>query len=205
LKQKVLDDYVLPYKVLETSEPFNPHNIAQDLSIWLRSRVRAKMQVDQHIRHGFDVPTELDRLTETDIIQLIQRKGTVQDDNLSRKDFDVAFDPISRPEKNYVWTATSNSISTFNGSLAPIVEDTAPYVRSIVAFDARLAQDRARLSNLLSEGGIGGKRMRTTRAAMSALEGSARKTTRKEKYFSAPLNSYLVAGTGMQGWMDAIV
>jgi hypothetical protein len=77
-------------------------------------------------------------------------------------------------------------------------------VRSIVAYDAKLQQERARLSNLLSEGGRKGKRLRTTRSALSALEGGARKTTRPEKYFRVPLNPHLVNRTGLQSWQDAV-
>ncbi len=84
-----------------------------------------------------------------------------------------------------------------------IVEDMAPYVRSIVAYDARLQEDRLKLSNLMSEGGRKGKRMRTTRAAMSALEGGARKTTRRDRYFPATLNQVFVLKTGMPSWIEA--
>jgi len=60
------------------------------------------------------------------------------------------------------------------------------------------------MSNMLSEGGgRKGKRMRTTRAAMSALEGGARSTTRRDRYFTSKLNSQFVLQTGMQSWLDA--
>src|SRR6266566_7956553 len=86
--------------------------------------------------------------------------------------------------------------SVFDGTVRPITIDVAPYVRSIVAYDARLQKQRLKLSNLISEGGRGPKRMRTTRAAMSALEGGSRSATRKEKWFSADLNTALVLRTG---------
>jgi len=45
--------------------------------------------------------------------------------------------------------------------------------------------------------------MRTTRSAMSALEGGARSTTRRDRYFGPGLNPHFVLHTGMQSWTDA--
>lgn len=84
-----------------------------------------------------------------------------------------------------------------------IASEIAPYVRSIVAYDSHLQQERAKLSNLLSAGGRSGKRMRTTRSAMSALEGGKRNTTRRERWFGDALNKELVLKTGLQTWLDA--
>ena len=47
--------------------------------------------------------------------------------------------------------------------------------------------------------------MRTTRSAMSALEGGARSTTRRDRYFGPGLNPYFVLRTGMQSWLDAMI
>lgn len=203
--QKTLDDYILPHRTLTTAEPFDSKSCAKDISLWLRSRARAYFQVDGHIKHDLEVPTQLDRLNEASLIQLIRTKATTENKTIDRESIDSAFEPITNPEKAYVWSNLPPSMSMFSGNLGPIVEDAAPYVRSIVAYDSRLAQERVHMSNLLSEGGTRGKRMRTTRAAMSALEGGARKTTRREKYFNASLNPYLVMRTGMESWMDAAV
>jgi hypothetical protein len=94
----------------------------------------------------------------------------------------------------------------FDRTTTLICLDVAPYIRSIVAYDATLAAERARLSNLLSEGGGSrkGKRLRTTRSALSALEGGARRTTRREKYFRVLLNPYLIARTGKKEWREAV-
>jgi hypothetical protein len=41
---------------------------------------------------------------------------------------------------------------------------------------------------------------------MSALEGGARSTTRRDKYFTHPgLNPYLVLKTGQKSWQDALL
>ena len=38
---------------------------------------------------------------------------------------------------------------------------------------------------------------------MSALEGGARSTTRRDRYFGPGLNPYYVLRTGKQSWLDA--
>jgi hypothetical protein len=38
---------------------------------------------------------------------------------------------------------------------------------------------------------------------MSALEGGARKTTRRDRWFTGKVNPYFVMRTGMQSWSDA--
>jgi hypothetical protein len=202
---KTLDDYVLPHKVVDSSQPLDSRTSIRDLSLWLRSRARSYLHVNQHIKHDWDIPTELDRLSEKQLIQLIRQQYTEDSDTICRSDFYNAFEPLANPEKAYVWSVASTPISIITGSLTPIVEDLAPYVRSIVAYDSNLAKERIQMSNLLSEGGIRGKRMRTTRAALSALEGSVRKTTRREKYFQMNPNPYLVMRTGMRHWMDASI
>ena len=78
-----------------------------------------------------------------------------------------------------------------------------------MAYDQRLAKERLGLSNLLSEGGTasgGGsrKRMRTTRAAISALEGGVRSSTRRERYFGNALNGVFVSRTGCGSWVEAL-
>jgi DNA polymerase III delta prime subunit len=206
LSAKVREDYTVAHDLLESSSLVSYDTLSKDVSLWMKSRARNYLQVDQHIQHGFEVQTELDRLSEADVVRLIRKHATVPENLLTRHDLSLAFDPISEPEKTYVWTTTSLEGSSFDRTMSVITEDLAPYVRSIVAYDARLQQDRAKLSNLMSEGGRKGKRMRTTRAAMSALEGGARSTTRRDKYFTHPaLNPYLVLKTGLKSWQDALL
>lgn len=123
--------------------------------------------------------------------------------NISRKDFSIAFDGIAELEKNVLHHSTTIELSSFDRTLSLIAVDIAPYVRSIVAYDQHLQKQRAHLSSLLSEGGRSGKRMRTTRAAMSALEGGARKTTRRDRYFGSAINPNLALRTGGHGWQEA--
>lgn len=48
----------------------------------------------------------------------------------------------------------------------------------------------------------GTKRMRTTRAALSALEGGERSVKRKDRWFRGELNPFLVEKTGGRGWTE---
>ena len=168
----------------------------------MKSRARKHLQIDQHVKHGLEVPSELDRPSEVHVISLIRDQISSPEFVLSRRDLSAAFDPISAP-KTYVWATGPIEASVFDGTKAIITTDLAPYIRSIVSYDAKLQEERLRMSNLLSEGGRKGKRMRTTRAAMSALEGGARSTTRKDKYFGPTLNPHFVFKTGMPSWLEA--
>ncbi|CZR56914.1 related to ELG1 Protein required for S phase progression and telomere homeostasis, forms an alternative replication factor C complex important for DNA replication and genome integrity [Phialocephala subalpina] len=202
LADKVRLDYTLDSDILEASALVNYDTLSKDITLWMRSRSRNYLHVDQHVKMDREVPPELSRPDESDIIRLIRKGATYTDPSLTRRNFSVAFDPISEPEKT-LFTDGKLDASVFDRTMKIIVEDMAPYVRSIVDFDARLQEERIRRSNLLSEGGRKGKKMRMTRAAMSALEGGARSTTRREKYFGSLLNPHLVMKTGMQTWMDA--
>lgn len=202
LTSKVREDYTLAAELLEAATLVNYDTLSKDISLWMRSRSRDHLHVDQHVKIDKKVPPELRQPDESDIIRLIQEEATSTDQSLSRRDFSAAFDPISEPEKTLFATGQLEA-SVFDRTMNIIVEDMAPYVRSIVDFDARLQEERVRRSNLLSEGGRKGKKMRMTRAAMSALEGGARSTTRREKYFGTLLNAHLVMKTGMHKWTEA--
>ena len=204
LSFKAREDYILAHELIEATPLVDFRNLGKDISIWMRSRTRNYLQVDQHIKRGLEVPSELDPFTETRILDLIRKQTSAAEPSIARYDFSLAFDPISEPEKASLNNGGSLEASTFDRSMTLIATDVAPFVRCIVSYDARLQQERTRLSNLLSEGGRPGKRMRTTRAAMSALEGGARSTTKKERYFGPDLNPNFVLKTGMPSWLDAI-
>ncbi|KAK0125652.1 hypothetical protein ONS96_009486 [Cadophora gregata f. sp. sojae] len=202
LSMKARDDYTLAFELKEAPALVTYNTTSKDIALYMKSRVRNILHLDQHLQHNFEVPTELDRPSEATILRLIRDQTTSPSEKLDRFDFSSAFDPIAASEK-YVWS-TSLEASSFDRTFTLIVEDLAPYVRSIVAYDVRLQQDRLKLSSLMSEGGKRpGKRMRTTRAAMSALEGGARVSTRRDRYFNATLNSNWVLRTGMDSWTEA--
>ncbi|KAI9759488.1 MAG: hypothetical protein M4579_002328 [Chaenotheca gracillima] len=123
---------------------------------------------------------------------------------LTRSDLAAAFDPISEPLTSSMAAQGGFQISSFDRPTSLISEDLAPYVRTIVKHDLFLEEQRRQLSNLLSEGGRGGKKLRTTRASRSALEGGNRSSTRRERWFEGDLDVESVLHTGGEGWQDTL-
>ncbi|KAK3494131.1 uncharacterized protein B0T23DRAFT_102324 [Neurospora hispaniola] len=148
---------------------------------------------------------------------------------INRIDLAFAFDPIATSD-SFASTTSYLDPSVFDRTMGLITLDVAPYVRSIVAYESNLQRRRLKMSSLLSVsegagtsnadgggvgpnvalgtgfnnpgGGTGTKRMRTTRAALSALEGGERSVKRKERWFRGELNPFLVEKTGGRGWTD---
>lgn len=113
---------------------------------------------------------------------------------LSRHSFSC-LDALASPSTSALSVSPGLEISALDGPLQPIVADIAPYVRAIVHYDTLLAEQRTML------GGTS-KKARTTRAARSALEGSQRADTRREKWFGdmLQLDGEGVLATGGSGW-----
>ena len=95
-------------------------------------------------------------------------------------------------------------ISAFAAPISTLVTDVAPYIRSIIAFDLRLEEQRRQLEAASSDprDGTNKKRTRTTRASRAALEGGAKATTRRERWLPAQLDFGLVSRTGGLGWTE---
>jgi len=203
MTQKVKDDYILGCDILEATPLVTYDNLSKNIYMWTQSRLRNHLQIDQHVNKNLEVPAELSRPSEGDVIKQITAQVTEAEVHLTRKDLSLAFDPVAEPEKPWSSNAAALELCSFDRTTRLITEDLAPYVRSIVAYDGRLQQERTKMSNLLSEGGRPGKKLRTTRAALSALEGGTRKTTRRERWFSGKVNPYHVMSTGLQSWSDA--
>ncbi|RFU31264.1 hypothetical protein B7463_g5071, partial [Scytalidium lignicola] len=205
LSSKSREDYILGYGLLEASPRVFYDDIRIDMSIWLKSQARESLQEKQIALNGKDIASHLSAMNDESITDVIRAKSKSSTSNISlnRNDFSLAFDPVSEPEKSTLHAIGSLEPSAFDRPLNIITLDLAPYVRSIVSYDMRLQRERHRLSSLLTQGGARGKRMRTTRSAMSALEGGTRSTTRRERYFGPNLNPHLVMRTGEPSWMDA--
>lgn len=118
---------------------------------------------------------------------------------LTRSTFAQALEPLAyQCAMNSFSNAPNMTYTSIDGPFMPIVLDIAPYVRSIAAFDLALETQRARLGGVESGGP---KRMRTTRAARSALEGGQRASTRRERWFKdAELDFDDVLQTGSETW-----
>ena len=145
-------------------------------------------------------PAANDHLEPSNLLRCIQDAGKVDKSRLSRRDF-ACFDAISAP------TSASNhgglELSAFDGPLSQLSTDLAPYVRSIAQYDISLEEQRERLGEIMGEGHKA-KRARTTRAARSALEGSQRGNTRRERWFSKELDLAAVLATGGSDWPKTI-
>lgn len=114
--------------------------------------------------------------------------------------------PVTLETLHEAFTALKPAvISTFSMPISTLTTEVAPFIRSITAFDLRLEEQRRQLEALRSNprDGANGKRTRTTRASRAALEGGAKATTRRERWFPKTLDFGLVSRTGGASWMEA--
>ncbi|KAI0455236.1 hypothetical protein F5B21DRAFT_472456 [Xylaria acuta] len=204
LHAKTLDDFTIGNKVLEVAPLCHYNSISLGVSTSLRLLAQSKLMGNQL---PFDIVCPAKRFDEKRVTRDIEyhlSNSLRSESPIKRKDYSIAFDPIAASEK--ILANGYLDPSVFDREMTPVSLDVAPYVRSIVSYDQRLDNERRMRSSLLSEGGRPEKkRMRTTRAALSALEGSSRATMRREKYFVADLNPYLVMRTGGRGWGDLAI
>ncbi|KAI1465136.1 P-loop containing nucleoside triphosphate hydrolase protein [Daldinia caldariorum] len=195
LSAKTREDFIVGRQLLEVS-PLVRYNTTQlDVSTALKNLNKSHL-ASGHICNSLGEAQVTAKL-ESHLSDSLCAKPAIV-----RLDYSHAFDPIAASEKTLA--AGYLDPSVFDGTMKTISLDIAPYVRSIVAYDQRLQQERISRSSLLSEGGQPGrKRMRTTRSAYSAIEGGTRASIRRERYFTADINPHLVMRTGGSGW-DAI-
>lgn len=195
MQVSVRDDYIIGRTLLD-AEPVNySYCNSQLISASMQSLARQQLakQVPPHVQ-SFPLMAE-----ESTVASLDSSFAPTQAP-LTRYDIAVAFDAIAVSLKSTPSTHLDPSVFDRNTNL--IVLDVAPWVRSITVYDEQLMQGRMRLNNLLNEGG-GRKRMRTTRAAYSALEGGERSTTRRDYYFGGVLQPAHVMRTAGAGWTEA--
>ncbi|KAI3320431.1 hypothetical protein HD806DRAFT_232366 [Xylariaceae sp. AK1471] len=201
LHSKTLDDFTVGNKLLQATPLCHYNSISLGVSTSLRILAQSKLLNSQPFPESAYSIGRFDEKCVTSDIEHHLKMSSESEGPLTRKDYSIAFDPIAASEKLLGHGYLDPSV--FDGIMTPICLDVAPYVRSIVSYDQRLQNERRMRSSLLSEGGKPEKkRMRTTRAALSALEGGSRATTRGEKYFAPDINPYLVMRTGGKGWED---
>ncbi|KAI1639178.1 hypothetical protein F4809DRAFT_175100 [Biscogniauxia mediterranea] len=200
---KSRDDYIIGRPLLEVTPLGHFHSTSLDLSSTLRNLAQKRLQANHPVyENTFPFPI-LDESRAIDKIKNCLTDSLKAEPGVTRPDYSIAFDPIAVSEK--VIAGGYLDPSVFDRTMTMIALDIAPYVRSIVAYDQRLQQERRSRSTLLSEGAQPGKkRMRTTRSAYSALEGGSRASTRRERYFAADINPYLVLRTGGKGWAELV-
>ncbi|GJC96195.1 ATPase [Colletotrichum higginsianum] len=200
---KARDDFTVGRRLLEAPPLTTYTCTAKALATSLKSGARQVLRTASLLNN---IPAKLDYLQEDSAIRRMRQYfvNPTRDAVIDRYDMAFAFDPIAVSEKALATMATSLEPSVFDRTMRMITLEVAPYVRGIIGYDHRLMQDRMQRGGLLSEGGRPGKRMRSTRAAYSALEGVARSSTRNENYFLAELSTPLVMRTGGEGWQAAV-
>ncbi|GAP88885.1 putative telomere length regulation protein elg1 [Rosellinia necatrix] len=199
LHAKTLDDFTIGDKILEVTPLCYYDSISLGVSTSLRILARSKLMSSEQSQEQLHTIKRFDEKRVTSDIKHYLERLSQLENPITRKNYSIAFDPIAVSEKILANGYLDPSI--FDREMTPLCLDVAPYVRSIVSYDQRLHKERRMRSNLLSEGGEPEKkRMRTTRAALSALEGGSRATIRRERYFAADINPYLVMYTGGKDW-----
>ncbi|TQS35597.1 hypothetical protein Golomagni_03979, partial [Golovinomyces magnicellulatus] len=205
ISKKILGEYPLANKLVEASSITSYTIIPRSIPLCIRSRARNLLQITLKLEFGPKLRLDLPSSTESRIIDSIRKHPNASSEMLHRTYFSQAFDPISYPCVQLSCTTSSfMDSSQFDRTKRIISEDLAPYVRGIVAYYVRLQQEREKMSHPI-EGCTGGKRRRTTRAAISAIEGGRRCETRPERYFGNSLNPILVGKTGNPLWIDALM
>lgn len=199
MTEKARSQYIEGLRLLQTDEAVDYSGLSMDLTIataCLLSEVAAE---------SGDIRNQVERLApdSTRLFSVVVNpSNAINLQGLHRQDFGC-FDPISATPETALSASPGLIQSVFDGPLEPIATDLAPYVRSIVQYDMALEEQRERLNDVLAdEGGPKGgkKRARTTRAARSALEGSQRSGTRRERWFTKALDLHAVLATGGSGW-----
>ena len=111
-----------------------------------------------------------------------------------------ALEPIlvSTDSSNTAYTGLA--ASSFDLPTTTIVQDLAPYIRSIVDFDLALEQYRQKIASAMYPGLRSSKRLRTTKASRSAFEGSQRESARRERWFPKELDYEKVRTTAGGSW-----
>jgi hypothetical protein len=132
-----------------------------------------------------------DSINEESFVKIIvdNKIATQTEAEITRMTFS-AMDPIAG---DIVSDSGIVTASCFDREFRVLVEDIAPYVRSIAEHD--LVLEAARAQSLSST-----KRARTSRASRSALEGGRREEKRRERWFTKDLNLQQVLKTGGTAW-----
>ncbi|KAI9877368.1 MAG: hypothetical protein M1830_004101 [Pleopsidium flavum] len=196
ISEKTRSNFVEGYTLLQSDLIVEHYGLSTSLALTARSLARGSLSA----LNGAMPRQE----TEDHIIESIlgSKRQRSLSQRLIREELSAAFGPIAAPAKPSLAPSTGLLLSDFDRSTSLIVEDLAPYVRSIISYDLRLERERLRLSNLLSQGGRDGKRIRTTRASLAALEGGSKAHTRRERWLPTGTNATLVLRTGGRDWED---
>lgn len=183
VSEKTKANYVEGASIIQADPLVDETGISGDLAFTLRALARRSLPRSQPLTSSW-ITQELPSL-----LQAHHKPPSVTPQSLQ-----ATFTPLKL-----------SFMSTFANAISTLTTDVAPYIRSITAFDLRLEEQRRQLeaSRADPRDGHGGKRPRTTRASRAALEGGAKATTRRERWFPNLLDFDLVAKTGGKDWTQA--
>jgi DNA polymerase III delta prime subunit len=176
--QKQIDDLQRAVNLLDSRSVLDL--FAESLTATLSVRIKAALTPNRSILPEEDVVRAYFTKTEPSLL--------TNDDLLS------ALEPLT-VEKASFPPALGRLAPSFEGPTSIIATDIAPYVRSIVAFDQRLEQQREVMT-----GDLQGRKVRKTRAARAALEGGSKANTRRERWFPERTDFEKVMKTAGKGW-----
>ncbi|KAF1345866.1 hypothetical protein BDV97DRAFT_359274 [Delphinella strobiligena] len=180
MSDKYRSNFIIGMPVLQTPDLLDHSSMDTRLTLACSS-LASKIH---HIPLDISTPALLHKMTSEDPHTLITRAAFSQALDA------LADQPVTTNYFNY---------TSMDGPFKTIAVEVAPYVRSIAAYDLALEPQRARLGG--EEGLATSKKMRTTRAARSALEGGQRSLTRRERWFTdIDLDLGMVLETGGEGW-----
>ena len=195
--EKSKSDFIEGSALLEANPITDHADISTSLALALRVCARRLCRS----KYTTMTTTTSDQIWDTCVMMDVAR-NLRSPNHITRSTLSAAVHPIARPLKQSPAIQKGSYISSFDGPISTIIEDLAPYVRSIVSYDIRLEEQRRQLNLLLSRGGRNGKRIRTTRASRAALEGGNKKHTRRERWFPANTDLTNVMESGGIGWQD---
>lgn len=114
------------------------------------------------------------------VLEKTQTEGPAHTQAILKNKISTSLEPMTDP--------------LFEHGICPAsIQDIAPYVRSIASFDLALERQRSEMAGI-------GRKMRSTRASRSALEGSQRSKTRRERWFSKETDLRGLLATGGHAW-----
>ena len=197
-------DTVLGYPIIDVDPAVELDGLSTNLTLYV-SILAKRLLRSVAEECGKGLHPLLGPFDEEMFIRLLENKAQQEEarQGLSRRDFSAAFDPITEPSGSGPSVAGMLQYSDFDRNLGAIVEDLAPYVRSIILRDMHLEEQRKQLADFLSHDGRGTKGSRVTRASRSALEGRDRRSMRRDQWFDGDVNPGLVLKTGSQEWFQA--
>jgi sorting nexin-8 len=176
--RKQIDDLQQAVKLLDSRSVLDL--FGESLTATLSVRIKAALTPNRSL------------LQDADVVRAHFMKA--EPTNLTKGDLLSALEPLT-VEKTGFPPGLGRLAPSFEGPTSIIATDIAPYVRSIVAFDQRLEQQREAMT-----GDLQGRKMRKTRAARAALEGGSKANTRRERWFPKKTDFEKVMKTAGKAW-----